>query len=55
MLVKIASAAILVPHLQYFGVVLTEPVSWVLMTTLLAIGYLLNSPEKVLGTVGDNE
>lgn len=55
MLVKIVSAAILVPHLQYFGVVLTEPVSWVLMTTLLAIGYLLNSPQKVLGKVGDNE
>lgn len=48
MLVKIASAAILVPHLQYFGVVLTEPISWVLMTTLLAIGYILNAPDKIL-------
>lgn len=48
MLVKIASAAILVPHLQYFGVVLTEPISWVLMTTLLAIGYVLNAPDKIL-------
>lgn len=48
MLVKIASAAILVPYLQYFGVVLTEPISWVLMTTLLAIGYVLNAPDKIL-------
>lgn len=47
MLVKIVSAAILVPHLQYFGVVLTEPISWVLMTTLLAIGYVLNAPDKM--------
>ena len=47
MLVKIVSAAILVPHLQYFGVVLTEPISWVLMTTLLTIGYVLNAPDKI--------
>ena len=38
--VKILSVVLLVPWLGYFGVALTEPISWVLMTTLLTIGYV---------------
>ncbi len=48
LLVKIVSTSILVPHLQYFGVALTEPISWILMTTLLTIGYIRNAPDKVV-------
>ena len=38
--VKIASVAFMVPILGYLGVALTEPISWVLMTILLSIGYI---------------
>ncbi|MCR5283439.1 MAG: hypothetical protein K6E18_08720 [Lachnospiraceae bacterium] len=38
--VKIFSVAILVPYLGYLGVALTEPISWVLMASILAVGYL---------------
>lgn len=41
MLMKIMSAALLVPALGYFGVALTEPFSWVVMTIPLIIAYLL--------------
>ena len=38
--VKIVSVAFMVPILGYLGVALTEPLSWVLMTALLTIGYI---------------
>lgn len=40
MLVKILSANFLVPALGYFGVALTEPISWIIMTIVLAAAYL---------------
>jgi len=39
MVVKILSAMFLVPAFQYVGVAFTEPVSWVLMTIILAVAY----------------
>ena len=48
MCVKILSAMLLVPALGYFGVALTEPVSWCVMTILLAAAYISKSPEKLL-------
>lgn len=41
LLVKVASAMFLVPWLKYFGVALTEPISWIVMTIWLAISYVL--------------
>ena len=38
MTIKVLSATILVPRLAYFGVALTEPISWVCMTILLTGG-----------------
>lgn len=40
MALKILSAAFLVPALGYFGVALTEPISWVVMTIFLAAAYI---------------
>lgn len=48
MLVKVVSAMFLVPALKYFGVALTEPISWCIMTTLLATAYLAKPPEKMM-------
>lgn len=48
MLVKILSAAFLVPALGYFGVALTEPLSWVIMTLVLSVAYLVKPPEKLV-------
>ncbi|MBR4515626.1 MAG: MATE family efflux transporter [Lachnospiraceae bacterium] len=39
--IKVLSAMWLVPWLGYFGVALTEPISWTVMTLTLFIGYLL--------------
>ena len=39
MFVKVLSATLLVPRLAYLGVALTEPISWTLMTILLAVAY----------------
>lgn len=39
MVVKILSASFLVPRFEYVGVAFTEPISWILMTILLAAGY----------------
>ena len=39
MAVKILSASFLVPVLGYLGVALTEPISWIVMTLLLAVAY----------------
>lgn len=49
MVVKVLSANFLVPAFAYFGVALTEPISWIVMTTLLAIAYLVKPPEKMFG------
>ena len=38
--IKVLSAMWLVPWLGYFGVALTEPISWTVMTLTLFIGYL---------------
>ncbi len=46
MLVKILSALILVPAFAYKGVAFTEPISWVLMTIILATAYYTSKPEK---------
>lgn len=48
MLVKVLSAALLVPVYQYKGVAFTEPISWVLMTIILATAYYTGKPEKYL-------
>ncbi len=48
MLVKILSAMFLVPALAYKGVAFTEPISWVLMTIILATAYYTGRPEKYL-------
>lgn len=48
MMVKILSAMFLVPILAYKGVAFTEPISWVLMTIILATAYYTSKPEKYL-------
>lgn len=48
MIVKVLSATLLVPALKYFGVALTEPISWIVMTILLSAAYLAKSPDKFL-------
>lgn len=48
MAVKVVSAMFLVPKLKYFGVALTEPISWCVMTALLAVAYLAKPPEKMM-------
>lgn len=40
LVVKLTSTMLLVPAIGYFGVALTEPISWVLMTTMLIIMYV---------------
>lgn len=46
MVVKILSAFFLVPAFAYKGVAFTEPISWILMTLILAIAYMTGKPEK---------
>lgn len=46
MLVKILSAMFLVPAFAYKGVAFTEPISWVLMTIILATAYMTGNPDK---------
>lgn len=46
MLVKILSAMFLVPAFAYKGVAFTEPISWVLMTIILATAYYTSKPEN---------
>ncbi len=48
MLVKILSANFLVPVFGYVGVAFTEPISWCVMTLLLAIAYMTGDTEKYL-------
>ncbi len=38
--IKILSVVYLVPRFAYWGVIVAEPFSWIVMTTLLACGYL---------------
>ena len=49
---KILSAMFLVPIFKYRGVAFTEPISWILMTTMLTIMYVhyikIDSGKKVL-------
>lgn len=39
LVIKILSVLLLVPRLGYLGIALTEPISWIVMTIALAIGY----------------
>ena len=48
LVVKILSAAFLVPALAYVGVAFTEPISWIVMIIPLIVAYVVKSPEKVL-------
>ncbi len=48
MLVKVLSAMVLVPAYEYFGVALTEPISWVIMTILLTGAYFAKLPDRLL-------
>ena len=50
LLVKVLSASFLVSKIGYLGIALTEPISWTLMTTILAIGYIviLRHEDKVI-------
>lgn len=48
MVVKILSAFFLVPAFAYKGVAFTEPISWVLMTIILATAYMTGRPEKYI-------
>lgn len=41
---KIIFALIIVPRLGYYGVALTEPISWIIMTIPLIVVYLLKRP-----------
>ncbi len=49
MLVKILSAGFLVPKLGYVGVAFTEPISWIVMTILLATAYYKYSRQMLIG------
>jgi Na+-driven multidrug efflux pump len=41
---KILSTALLAPMLGYFGIAITEPISWLLCTAMLAVIYLTHKP-----------
>lgn len=49
MVVKIVSANLIVPVFAYKGVAFTEPISWVLMTIMLTVSYMIARPK------GDDE
>ena len=49
LVVKILSAAFLVPALAYVGVAFTEPISWIVMIIPLIVAYVVKPPEKMLG------
>ncbi len=53
MVVKILSAFFLVPAFAYKGVAFTEPISWVLMTIILATAYMTGRPEKYIKSEAD--
>lgn len=41
LLIKILSAYLLVSKIGYLGIALTEPISWVVMTSMLTVGYFM--------------
>ena len=43
--IKVLSAYLLVTRIGYVGIAFTEPISWVVMTTILTIGYLVAARE----------
>ncbi|MDE5873422.1 MAG: MATE family efflux transporter [Lachnospiraceae bacterium] len=45
MIVKIVSANLIVPVFAYKGVAFTEPISWVLMTIMLTVSYMIARPK----------
>lgn len=45
MVVKIVSANLIVPVFAYKGVAFTEPISWVLMTIMLTVSYMIARPK----------
>lgn len=49
MVIKVLSAGLLVPALGYFGVALTEPISWIVMIIPLIVAYFVKPPEKMVG------
>ena len=49
MVIKVLSAGLLVPVLGYFGVALTEPISWIVMIIPLIVAYFVKPPEKMVG------
>lgn len=48
MVIKVVSASFLVPKFEYRGVAFTEPISWVVMTLVLAAAYFSSRPEKYI-------
>lgn len=48
MVIKILSATFLVPIFEYKGVAFTEPISWVVMTIVLAVAFYSKSPESYI-------
>ena len=48
MVIKVLSAGLLVPVLGYFGVALTEPISWIVMIIPLIVAYFVKPPEKMI-------
>ena len=46
MIIKILSALFLVPAFAYKGVAFTEPISWIVMTIILAAAYYSRKPEE---------
>ena len=50
MVIKVLSAGLLVPALGYFGVALTEPISWIVMIIPLIVAYFVKPPEKMVGS-----
>lgn len=45
MLIKIISANLIVPVFAYKGVAFTEPISWVFMTIILTVAYIIARPK----------
>ncbi|MBD5095392.1 MAG: MATE family efflux transporter [Lachnospiraceae bacterium] len=45
MVVKIVSANLIVPVFAYKGVAFTEPISWILMTIMLTVSYMIARPK----------
>lgn len=48
MIIKVISASFLVPVFKYKGVAFTEPISWIVMTIVLAGAFFSKSPEKYI-------